>query len=73
MLKRFYITFSLAFIAICAIGLLSPDLGTVLISLLVWGPCFIAALIFYVLRAGSDGTMASTASRRSSRAQSARN
>lgn len=49
MLKRFYITMVLAVAAIFAIGLLCQTLGAVFLSLLVWGPCFIAMLLFYTL------------------------
>lgn len=50
MLRRFYLTIFCAFIAVCAIGTLSPSLGVVLMWLFVWGLSFIAAMLFYVLR-----------------------
>ncbi|MDB5931980.1 MAG: hypothetical protein JWR60_3687 [Polaromonas sp.] len=56
MLRRFYITMALAVAAILAIGLLCQTLGAVLLSLLVWGPCFIAILLFYVLPCPSNSS-----------------
>lgn len=49
MKKRFCITLFCAFGAVVAIGSLSSSLGAVLMWLLVWGLCFIDALMFYVL------------------------
>jgi hypothetical protein len=49
MKMRLYIVLFLAFAAFSAVGVLSPDIGTVLIGILVVGLCFVAALTWYVL------------------------